>query len=135
LREPKYLSLRRAFAVWLGRVVLVRSGMTKNVSECQDLQEVGAMLEERVAEWQHQYRKEGFIAGREEGKAIGVSTALQFILNSKFGSYPPEIQTKISTLTQFEVLETLLPCAYRANSINEFNMEVDRLIYNQSKAQ
>lgn len=59
LQSPKYLLLRRAFAVWLGRVVLKRSGITRNIPEFHELEEVGAMLEERAAQWKDEYVRLG----------------------------------------------------------------------------
>ena len=44
LRGPQYLSLRRAFTVWLGRVALARSGMTSEIPEFQDLQEAAVAV-------------------------------------------------------------------------------------------
>ena len=43
LHGPEYLSLRRAFTVWLGRVVLKRSGITEEITKFQDLREVDAV--------------------------------------------------------------------------------------------
>lgn len=71
LRAPEYLRLRRAFSVWLGRVVFKRSGITRDVPEFQDLQEVNAMLEERAAQWGEEYRRQGLLAGLEEGRKRG----------------------------------------------------------------
>uniref|UniRef100_UPI00261835D8 Rpn family recombination-promoting nuclease/putative transposase n=1 Tax=uncultured Mailhella sp. TaxID=1981031 RepID=UPI00261835D8 len=46
LQGPKYLDLRRAFTVWLERIILKRAGVTGKIPEFQDLQEMAAMLEE-----------------------------------------------------------------------------------------
>jgi len=63
LHGPEYLILRRAFTIWLGRVVLKRSGITEEIPEFQDLREVDAMLEERAAQWKSEYIKQGVIIG------------------------------------------------------------------------
>ena len=71
LHGPEYLLLRRAFTVWLGRVVLKRSGITEEIPEFQDLREVDAMLEERVAQWKDEYIKQGVVIGEARGEARG----------------------------------------------------------------
>lgn len=107
LRGPQYLSLRRAFTVWLGRVALARSGMTSEIPEFQDLQEVDAMLEERAAQWKDEYIRQGVIIGQELGEArgfeLGESRGLELgearatravllaLLEAKFGSVSPEL--------------------------------------------
>ena len=50
LQVPKYLHLRRTFAVWPGRVLLKRSDSTRHIPELHELEEVGAILEERAAQ-------------------------------------------------------------------------------------
>ena len=73
LRAPEYQQLRRAFAVWLGRVVLRRKSIagTQAMPEIEDLQEVDAMLEENAARWETQYKNQCIAIGRAEGMAEG----------------------------------------------------------------
>ena len=71
LQEPKYLQLRRAFTVWLNRVVFKRAELDDNLPEFQDLQEVDAMLEERATQWKEQYIQQGVVMGRAEGMNLG----------------------------------------------------------------
>ncbi len=73
LQSPRYLALRRTFTVWLGRVVLQRSGITKEISEFHDLNEVDAMLEERVVHWKDKYIQEGVSLGVQIGRTEGIS--------------------------------------------------------------
>ena len=197
LGSPSYIALRRTFALWIGRVLLVRLGITKEVTEIYDLQEVGAMLETRVDEWRKGYiaqgRREGFLEGRlegiaiisqlmrnsnidlsecnilqdgganlvkqvdewrngyiakgrlegkaegiaegkAEGKAEGTTNALKIYLSSKFGSYPQEIQIKIMQFSKYGNLESLLPHAYGAASLQEFALSVDKLLQEKSQS-
>ena len=71
LRDDRYLSLRRAFAVWLGRVVMRRAGVPEDVSGIHELEEMNAMLEENVDRWMDKCRQEGRVEGRVEGRAEG----------------------------------------------------------------
>ena len=73
LHGPEYARLRRAFTVWLGRVVLKRSGITEDISELHDLREVDAMLEERAAQWKDDYIRQGVLMGLAEGRMEGLA--------------------------------------------------------------
>ena len=63
LQNAKYRHLRRMLSVWLGRVVFKRAGITTDVPEFHDLQEIDAMLEERAAQWKDEYIRQGILIG------------------------------------------------------------------------
>jgi predicted transposase/invertase (TIGR01784 family) len=56
-------SLRRAFTVWLGRVILPSRYPDDKIPEFHDLQEVNAMLSETVKSWPSQWLQEGIEKG------------------------------------------------------------------------
>jgi len=91
LKSPEQASLRRAFAVWVGRVILARlpGGQAARVD---DLQEMRAMVTDRWDEWAEQYRQEGreqaLQAGREAGRQEGEALLLQRLLGKRFGELP-----------------------------------------------
>ena len=140
LHGPEYARLRRAFAVWLGRVVLKRAGITEELSELHDLQEVDAMLEERAAQWKDDYIRQGVLMGlaegrmeglaegeakgraegRVEGKAEGFGLALQDFLETRFGHLPPSLVSSIAALSDADTLRALALSAYRAESLEAF---------------
>ena len=140
LHDPAYVRLRRAFTVWLGRVVLKRSGITEDISELHDLQEVDAMLEERAAQWKDDYIRQGVlmglaegrmegltegeakgrVEGRVEGKAEGFGLALQDFLETRFGHLPPSLVSSIAALSDADTLRALALAAYRAESLEAF---------------
>ncbi|RRD69213.1 MULTISPECIES: Rpn family recombination-promoting nuclease/putative transposase, partial [unclassified Desulfovibrio] len=97
LHGPEYVVLRRAFTVWLGRVVLKRSGITEDIPEFQDLREVDAMLEERAAQWKDEYIRQGVVIGKAEGKAEGFGLALQDLLEARFGTLPQSVTSYIAS--------------------------------------
>ena len=101
LHGPEYLSLRRAFTVWLGRVVLKRSGITEEIPEFQDLREVDAMLEERAAQWKNEY----ITLGRKEGEAKGLGRGVQLLLEARFGALPASVTTYISSSSDSNTLQ------------------------------
>ena len=73
LHEPAHASLRRAFTVWLRRVLLPARLPTVSIPEVQDLGEVQTMLAERVIEWTQQWKEEGLREGRREGLQEGLA--------------------------------------------------------------
>ncbi len=54
LKAPEQLSLRRAFAVWIRRVLLPVRLLGQSLQKVNDLNEVDAMLAERVKEWTYE---------------------------------------------------------------------------------
>ena len=152
LHGPEYVPLRRAFTVWLGRVVLKRSGITEDIPEFQDLREVDAMLEERAAQWKDEYirqgvlmgwaegkaegkvegraegkaegRAEGWAEGKAEGKAEGFGLALQDLLEARFGTLPQSVTSYLANSSDANALRKLTLFAYRAESLQAV---VDRI--------
>ena len=76
LHDPAYASLRRAFTVWLRRVLLPGRLPEVAIPEMQDLAEVQTMLAERVLEWTQQWKEEGLREGRREGRQQGLQQGL-----------------------------------------------------------
>jgi hypothetical protein len=103
LYAPEQASLRRAFAVWLKKVLLPARLPGVELPELGDLNEVNTMLAERVKEWTQQWKaqgiQEGIAKGREEGRKegqkSGETTMLVKMLELKFGPLPPWANDKI----------------------------------------
>lgn len=117
LHEPKYLLLRRAFTVWLSRVVLKRSGITEEIPEFQDLREVDAMLEERAAQWKDEYIKQGKTEGISIGEARGIRSALHAFLESRFGVLPQTVTSYLANTSDPDALRKLMIFAFHAESL------------------
>lgn len=130
LHEPKYRHLRRVLSVWLGRVVFKRAGITQNVPEFQDLQEVDAMLEERAAQWKDEYIQQGMLIGEARGKAEGIGLALRDILEARFGTLPQSVASYIASSSDSNALRKLTLSAYHAESLQSF---MDQIKKNDSK--
>jgi predicted transposase/invertase (TIGR01784 family) len=97
LGSPENQSLRRAFTVWLGRVILPSRYPEDKIPEFHDLQEVNAMLSETVKSWPTQWLQEGIEKGREEGREEGkIDVALKMIAKGKPFEEISEI-TELST--------------------------------------
>ena len=135
LQGPEYARLRLAFTVWLGRIVLKRSGITEDISELHDLREVDAMLEERAAQWKDDYIRQGVLMGLAEGRMEGLAEgrmeglaegedkgfglALRDFLEIRFGALPPSVTSSLATLDA-DTLRGLTLFAYRAESLEAF---------------
>ena len=134
LHGPEYLSLRRAFTVWLGRVVLKRSGITEEIPEFQDLREVDAMLEERAAQWKDEYIRQGVMIGKAEGISIGetrgLGLALRDLLEARFGTLPQSVTSYIASSSDSNALRKLTLSAYHAESLQAF---IDQLKKDDTK--
>ena len=120
LHGPEYLPLRRAFTVWLGRVVLKRSGITEEIPEFQDLREVDAMLEERAAQWKNEYITLGRKEGEAKGEAKGLGRGVQLLLEARFGALPASVTTYISSSSDSNTLQKMMLSAYHAESLQSF---------------
>lgn len=91
LRSPEQIGLRRAFAVWFNRVFLPARLPGQEFPEAQDLQEVRAMLEERVKEWTKSWKEQGLQQGRQEGEL----NLLRRLLQRRFGTLPKWVEEKL----------------------------------------
>jgi hypothetical protein len=71
LYSPGDDAVRRAFLLWLKRVLLPGRLPGVGVPEVQTLEEMQAMLAEQVREWTRQWKEEGREEGRTEGREEG----------------------------------------------------------------
>jgi len=112
LRGPQYASLRRAFVVWINRVVLRRLMPGQEIPEVKELQEIDTMLAETVEEWTRQWKadglregrqqglqqglQEGRQEGRQEGMQQGEAALLQKQLARRFGALPAWVPERLA---------------------------------------
>jgi len=77
LQAPQQASLRRAFTVWLKRVLLPGRMSGVDFSNLNELQEVKSMLAERVIEWTETWKEQGLQEGRRQGIQEGIQEGRQ----------------------------------------------------------
>ena len=65
LSAPEHVSLRRAFAVWFGRVFLPKRLPGVTVTPMNDLSEAYHMLADNVETWTEQWKQQGLEQGLE----------------------------------------------------------------------
>ncbi|MBK8577232.1 MAG: Rpn family recombination-promoting nuclease/putative transposase [Candidatus Accumulibacter sp.] len=115
LQGPQYASLRRAFVVWINRIVLRRLMPGQEVPEVNELQEIDTMLAETVEEWTRQWKADGLQQGRQEGRQEGLREGLQVgiqqgllrgervllqkQLERRFGALPPWVSERLAQAT------------------------------------
>lgn len=92
LKAPEQASLRRAFTVWIGRVLLPGKIPDINIDEFNDLQEVQSMLAERVKTWTEEWKRQGWQEGRQEAE----QTMLKRQLIKRFGPLPDWSEQRLS---------------------------------------
>jgi predicted transposase/invertase (TIGR01784 family) len=99
LQDPEQRGLRRAFVVWIRRVLVPNRAPDMEMpefNELQDLHEVHDMLAERMKKWPEQWEQRGILKGiqrgREEGRMEGRMQAMRetaiTLLELKFGALP-----------------------------------------------
>lgn len=114
LNDPKQTGLRRAFTVWIKRVILPARLPEAEIPEINDLQEVKAMLAERVVEWTKEWKEEGVKEGRKKGE----TEVLLRLLKRKFGRLPEKYQLIVQSTNTDLILE-YAERVLTAASINE----------------
>jgi flagellar biosynthesis/type III secretory pathway protein FliH len=124
LKAPQNTELRRAFAVWINRVVLRRFNPKGDLPDTRDLPEVQQMIGERIDIWKEQLIEQGMLAGKlegmqqgmqqgklegklegmQQGKLEGQAELLRRFLIRRFGILPAGVDVQISaaSLEQIE---------------------------------
>jgi predicted transposase/invertase (TIGR01784 family) len=118
LKVPEQRSLRRAFTVWLKRILLPARVPGVDFSEIHDLQEAETMLAERVKKWAEEWKEQGLEEGRQEGRQEGQAALLLQMLEWKFGTPDAETRARVETAA----IETVLCWSRRlleARSLDE----------------
>ena len=92
LRTPEQAGLRRSITVWLKRVLLPRRVPRAAFPELADLQEVRAMLAERVQEWTKEWREQGLEQGRKEGELLILTRQLEHRFGPLSENYKRRLQ-------------------------------------------
>jgi hypothetical protein len=103
LRLPEQASLRRAFVVWINRVILKRTPGGP-VEGAEDLQTMGTLIEARMQEWEQGWLREGLEKGREQGLEEGLQQGLRKgeaqllhrLLRHRFGALPDWVEARLS---------------------------------------
>ncbi|MFP7753719.1 Rpn family recombination-promoting nuclease/putative transposase [Thermodesulfobacteriota bacterium B35] len=113
LKQPQQAGIRRAFTVWINRVLLPVRLPGQELPQVNELMEIEAMLAERVKEWTREWKEQGLRMGREEGLQEGIQQGLQQgtrqilkrQLRKKFGSISPDIEDRIRQADEDQLLE------------------------------
>ncbi|HEY0942356.1 MAG TPA: DUF4351 domain-containing protein, partial [Steroidobacter sp.] len=90
LRSPEQRSLSRAFALWIGRIILPKLS-AEPVTGIDDLQEMRTMLADRIQEWGEEFKREGM----QEGMQAGEAQLLLRQLRRRFGELPDWVQPRL----------------------------------------
>ncbi|WP_295448395.1 Rpn family recombination-promoting nuclease/putative transposase [uncultured Thiodictyon sp.] len=99
LASAEQAALRRAFVVWLKRVLLPARVPGAEIPNVIELQEMQAMLAERVKTWTEEWKKEG----RQEGRQEGESKVLRRQLTLRFGPLPSWAEQRLSQASEAEL--------------------------------
>ena len=94
-------SLRRAFVVWLKRVLLLARVPGVEIPNFSELQELHDMLAERVKTWTQEWKDEGLREGRREGE----TKFLRRLLTRRFGPLPSWAEERLNQASETELEE------------------------------
>lgn len=94
LQAPQYQSIRRGFAIWLSRLLRVKLKQD-SIPEYQELNEVDAMLAERITDWTEQWSKGARQKGLQEGRKEEAARLLSKLVRLKYGDLPEWAEGKI----------------------------------------
>lgn len=95
-QTPEQASLRRAFAIWLRRVLLPKRLPKADIPEMTDLYEVDTMLAESVQEWVKPWMDQGRQDGIQIGEQRGEAKMLIRQLQRRFGELPTWASEKLA---------------------------------------
>jgi predicted transposase YdaD len=111
LKAPEQSSIRRAFAVWLGRVFLPRRLPGVAMRPFNDLFEVHQMLSEQLESWTEQWKNEGLEQGLEKGLEQGRREIRHLLTRQARRRFGPAIAAQavplLAAITDPQDLETL----------------------------
>ncbi len=115
LQTPEQDDLRRAFVVWLKRVLLPARvpgvNMDKDLPQVIELQEMRAMLAERVKTWTEEWKQQGLEQGLEQGieqgivrgVPLGEAKLLRRQLAHRFGPLPGWVEDRLEHATEADL--------------------------------
>jgi flagellar biosynthesis/type III secretory pathway protein FliH len=107
LHGPSFVSLKRAFKVWIERIVLQRVAKDEEKLEYDNLEDIESMLAERMDRWRIAVKQEGRQEGREEGRQEGLirgrKEALIKVFHKRFGLGAYEYRLENATMDQLDL--------------------------------
>jgi hypothetical protein len=95
LKAREQTALRRAFTVWVKRVLLPGRVPGVDFENLADLSEVETMLAERVKEWTEEWKRQGLQQGLQEGLREGEAIFLLRLLERRFGPLTEATQLRV----------------------------------------
>ncbi len=141
LNRPEHSELRRAFASWLRNVLLPMRMPGVEIPQVADLQEVKAMLADRVIEWTEEWKREGFEEGFGKGTEKGLEKGLRKglrkgvekarsevrgvlvrHLEARFGPLSEEARGRLEAIDSLEALTEMMGRVPLVHSLDELGL-------------
>ena len=119
VQGPEFALLRQALATWVVHYLLEKLGITVDFSKVCDLQEIGAMLENRAEEWKNMFLAEGREERDQQITALQKRRIIK-LLEERFGHLPPCLAVSIERISDPEVLTEFIILACTTNSLQDF---------------
>jgi len=121
LRDPEQAGLRRAFGIWLSKVLLPARLPGVTIPEVMDLKEVNTMLAEHTIDWTLEWKQAGRAEGIEEELQEARSVLLEQI-EQRFGPASDATRQKIASMTSIREIMQALARAIAAPSLDALEL-------------
>ncbi len=104
LKAPEQASLRRAFVVWINRVILAETSAGP-VFGVEELEDMSTLLQTRMRKWEAASREKGHAEGLREGLREGEALLLHRQFRQRFGELPDWVWPRLqqADTTQLEL--------------------------------
>ena len=133
IQGPGYADVRDVLHTWVCEYLLKEMDITEDLSHL-NLQELGIMMENKVEEWKKMYLSQGKARGRAEGRAekeqqifLAQKKRIIELLESRFGSVPPNLLASIEVVTDANVLIDFAVFAATTNSLQDIELQSSKL--------
>jgi predicted transposase/invertase (TIGR01784 family) len=135
LKHPEQTGIRRAFTVWINRVLLPVRLKGQEMPNNNDLIEVENMLAERVKEWTEEWKAQGLQEGFQQGIQQGIQKGIQQglledaremvldALDARFGECPPHFKEKINSINDRMKLKAMHRLLFKVESLSDFEAQ------------
>ncbi|SFY09192.1 Rpn family recombination-promoting nuclease/putative transposase [Azotobacter vinelandii] len=114
LQAPQYDSLRRAFAVWIRRVILDLKSKGDHIPDICTLEEIDTMLAERAGQWADDWMQQGMQKGMQQGQV----KLLARLIERRFGPLTPAHQQLLADANEAQ-LEAWADAVLTAQTLDE----------------
>lgn len=103
--DSEHRDSARRILQWVWRLFGKRTKRDEPTDTMLDMQDYGAMLQDKIKEWEQELLEQGIEKGIEKGIAQGEVAVVLRLLREKFGEVPQPLRRRIDTASAEQLLE------------------------------